>query len=85
LETAVRAVVLQGAPDSTVKSEEETDDNLLSEIIELYKRVKVYQRAGDWENFGRAMKEFDSAMSELEEQNDDRRFAESFVGPPEDE
>lgn len=83
IETAVKTILTQSSPEYTddSASEEKADGELLNQLISLYKRVRAYQRAGDWENYGRAMKEFDGVMKVLEEKNNDRSFEENFVGP----
>ncbi len=55
----------------------EADLPLVNRAVEIYKRVQEYSRAGDWENYGKAMKEFDDVMSMLDAQIS----IEGFIGP----
>lgn len=79
--TAVKTLMTQSSMRETSAGEETTVSTIVDELIELYNRVRLYQKAGDWENYGRAMKEFDAVMKELEKKNSDNDFEQRFVGP----
>lgn len=59
----------------------QTEDELLDRAIDMYRRAKEYNRVGDWENYGKAMKEFDDVMTRLAQLKQDADLKNSFVGP----
>lgn len=79
METAIKT--LMTSTPKAINTEESTGMNLITEIVDLYNRINLYRKVGDWENYGRAMKEFDNAMKELDKKNNDHYFDEIFVGP----
>lgn len=79
METAVK--MLMSSTTKTINSEQTSGMDLISRLVNLYNRINLYRKVGDWENYGRAMKEFDTAMKELDEKNNDHYFDETFVGP----
>lgn len=79
METAVKT--LMTSVPKTINTEENSSMNLITQIVNLYNRINLYRKVGDWENYGRAMKEFDNAMKELDKKNSDHYFDEIFVGP----
>lgn len=69
--------------------EEEFIDNegikeLINSIIDMYSGVRQYNTAGDWENYGKAMSEFDKSMAELEQRRHELDTIKPFVGPLEE-
>lgn len=66
---------------ATVRDAENTEEELTDYVIAVYQRVQEYSKAGDWENYGRAMKEFDDAMNRLSALRGKRHAQEEFVGP----
>ena len=48
----------------------------------MYDGVKQYNSANDWENYGKAMNEFDENMAKLKERREELGIIEPFVGPP---
>ncbi|MCX7714308.1 MAG: UPF0182 family protein [Clostridia bacterium] len=62
--------------------EEPTLNELIDSIINMYDSIKQYNMANDWENYGKAMREFDEKMSKLKEKKKEVDEKNSFVGPP---
>ncbi len=81
IETAAKTLMSVTGSVKKGTAEEQSAGDIINRIVDLYKRVNLYRKVGDWENYGRAMEEFDTAMKELAERNDDRYFNEIFVGP----
>lgn len=84
LNEALRRMLADGKKNENIYAGAKTDDPgneadlpLVNRAVEIYKRVQEYSRAGDWENYGKAMKEFDDVMSMLDAQIS----IEGFIGP----
>ena len=62
--------------------DEEELISLINDIIDMYDGVKQYNSVNDWENYGKAMNEFDENMAKLKERREELGIIEPFVGPP---
>jgi uncharacterized membrane protein (UPF0182 family) len=67
------------------KQDTQTLDELIDRVIESYDSMKEYNKASDWENSGKAMKELEETMVKLKEKKQQIDKETNFVGPPEAE
>ena len=50
---------------AVVTTNEETLDDVIARVLQSFDNMKEYSKDGDWENYGKAMRELDDNMQGL--------------------